>query len=276
MRLPPPTPVSARPIVLVAEEISPAAIEVLSADLDVRHCDGTDRGALVAAVAEASALVVHRETRVDAGIVAAGGRLKVVANVGAGPGGVDVAATARAGVMVVSARTARTVSLAELTVDLLVSAARHAPPDVRLEGRVLGVVGLGACGAMVAERMRAFGMRVVGWDPDPEHRRAARPHITLLPLDDLLESADFIAVQFQAAGLIGRAALDRVRPTARMVYSAADGAVDEEALRAAVEEGRMAIGVGVHAGEPRGGEIAVAESVRHLLAGELTPGCRWN
>ncbi|MFB4300937.1 NAD(P)-dependent oxidoreductase [Actinomadura sp. NTSP31] len=275
MRLPPPRPVSARPVVLVAEEISPAAIEVLSAGLDVRRCDGTDRGALVAAVAEASALVVHRETRVDAGVVAAGGRLKVVANVGPGPGGVDVTATARAGVMVVSARTARTVSLAELTVDLLVSAARHAPPDVRLEGKVLGVVGLGACGAMVAERMRAFGMRVVGWDPDPEHHRTARPHIALLPLEDLLESADFIAVQFRAAGLIGRAALNRVRPTVRMVYSAADGVVDEEALRAAVEEGRVAFGVGVHVGEPRGGEVAVAESVRHLLAGEITPG-RWN
>ncbi len=263
-------------MVVVAGEISPAAAEALAPGLDVRHCDGADQAALVAAVADASALVVDGATPVDAEVVVAGGRLRVVANLAAGPGRVDMAATARAGVMVVNARTACVVGHAELTVDLLVSAARHTPPRVRLEDKVLGIVGLSACGTMVAERMRAFGMRVAAWDPAPERRRGASPHITVLPLDDLLACADFIAVQVLTPGLIGAAALSRVRPTARLVYPAAQGVVDEEALRAAVEEGRLAIGVGVLTGEPGngepdGGETAVAEAVRRILADEILP-----
>ena len=118
-----PQPSSRRPVVVLAEQISPAALAELG-DAEVREVDGTDRGALLTALAGADALVVRSATVVDDEVLAVPG-LRVVARAGVGLDNVDVPAATRRGVMVVNAPTANVVSAAELAIALLLSAARH-------------------------------------------------------------------------------------------------------------------------------------------------------
>jgi D-3-phosphoglycerate dehydrogenase len=115
------------PVVLVAEELSPAAVTQLEADFDVRHVDGTDRAALLTALATADAIIVRSATRVDAEALAHAARLRVVARAGVGLDNVDVEAATRAGVMVVNAPTSNIVSAAEHAVGLLLAVARNVP-----------------------------------------------------------------------------------------------------------------------------------------------------
>ena len=105
-----------QPVVLIAEELSPATVEALGPDFEVRHVDGTDRPALLAALADADALLVRSATKVDAEAIAAGQRLQVVARAGVGLDNVDIPAATKAGVMVVNAPTSNIVSSAELAI----------------------------------------------------------------------------------------------------------------------------------------------------------------
>jgi D-3-phosphoglycerate dehydrogenase len=306
------------PVVLIAERLSPATIAALGPDFDVRHVDGTDRSALLAAVRDADALLVRSATSVDAELFAAARRLKVVARAGVGLDNVDVKAATLAGVMVVNAPTSNIVSAAELAVGLLIASARHLAPanaslksgewkrsrytGVELYEKTVGVVGLGRIGVLVAQRLSAFGMRVVAYDPYVAAARAAQMGVRLRSLDELLAESDFITVHLpktpETIGLIGDEALHKVKPTVRVVNAARGGIVDEQALYAALKEGRVAgAGIDVFATEPctdsplfeldsvvvtphlgastdeaqEKAGVAVARSVRLALAGELVP-----
>ena len=117
----------AKPIVLIAEELSPATVEALGPDFDVRNIDGTDRAVLLEALADASAILIRSATQVDAEAIAAAKNLKVVARAGVGLDNVDVKSATSAGVMVVNAPTSNIISAAELTVGHILSLARHFP-----------------------------------------------------------------------------------------------------------------------------------------------------
>ena len=110
-----------KPIVLIAEELSPATIEALGPDFDVRTVDGTDRPALLESVHAASAILVRSATQVDAEVITAAPNLKVIARAGVGLDNVDIKSATTAGVMVVNAPTSNIISAAELTVELDVS-----------------------------------------------------------------------------------------------------------------------------------------------------------
>ena len=114
-----------RPVVLIAEELAPAALDVLAHDFDVRHVDGTDRPALLAALAEADAVIVRSATQVDAEAIAAAPRLKVIARAGVGLDNVAVPAATARGVMVVNAPTSNIISAAEQAIALLLAVSRH-------------------------------------------------------------------------------------------------------------------------------------------------------
>src|SRR5918912_1814529 len=115
------------PVVLIAEELAPAAVDVLAHDFDVRHIDGTDRQALLAALAEANAVIVRSATQIDAEAIAAAPRLKVIARAGVGLDNVEVPAATARGVLVVNAPTSNIVSAAEHAVALLLATARQIP-----------------------------------------------------------------------------------------------------------------------------------------------------
>src|SRR5689334_23898621 len=196
---------------------------MLGSDVEIRHVDGTDRPALLSAVADADALLVRSATKVDAEALAAAPRLKVVARAGVGLDNVDVKAATQNGVMVVNAPTSNIVSAAELAVALMLSAARHISPahaalrggewkrsrytGVELYEKTVGIVGLGRIGVLVAQRLSAFGMRVIAYDPYVQAGRAAQMGVRLVDLDTLLAESDFMSVHLpktpETIGLIG-------------------------------------------------------------------------
>ncbi|QCD57252.1 hypothetical protein CEB94_22205 [Streptomyces hawaiiensis] len=247
-----------RPVVLVADPLSPVALSSLGSDVEVRHCDGTDRPALLAAVESADALLVRSATRVDAEVLDAAPRLRFIGRAGVGLDNVDVQDATRRGVAVANAPTANVVSAAEMTCALILASARHLLPagtalrqgswersrytGVELSSKTLGVIGLGRIGTLVAERMAAFGMDIVAHDP---HLGNACPDgVKLLTLDELLRRADVITVHLpktaETTGLIGRAELAAMKPTALLVNVARGGIVDEQALHAALVSGQIA------------------------------------
>src|SRR4051794_36668763 len=258
------------PVVLVAEELAPAALDVLAQGFDVRHVDGTDRPALLAALAEADAVIVRSATKVDAEALAAAPRLKVVARAGVGLDNVDVPAATAHGVMVVNAPTSNIVSAAEHAVALLLSAARHIPAadaslragqwkrsaytGVELNGKTLGVVGLGKIGQLVAQRIAAFDVKLIAYDPYVAPARAAQLGIELMSLDDLLGRADMISIHLpktpETLGLIGKDQLALTKPGVLIVNAARGGLVDEEALAEAVRSGHVG-GAGVWGFSPQ-------------------------
>src|SRR5664280_184861 len=124
-----------KPVVLIAEELSPATIEALGPDFEIRSCDGADRAQFLPAISDADAVLVRSATQIDAEVLAAAKNLKVVARAGVGLDNVDVNAATQAGVMVVNAPTSNITSAAELAVGLLLATARHiAPANQALKG----------------------------------------------------------------------------------------------------------------------------------------------
>ncbi len=259
------------PVVLIAEELAPAALDVLADDFDVRHVDGTDRPALLTALAGADAVIVRSATRIDAEAVAAAPRLRVVARAGVGLDNVDIAAATARGVMVVNAPTSNIVSAAEQAIALLLSVARHTATasatlkrgewkrskytGVEIQGKTVGVVGLGRIGVLFAQRMAAFGTRLIAYDPYIQPARAAQLGVRLVGLDELLRESDFISIHLpktpETVGLIGEKELQTVKPGVRLINAARGGLIDEQALAAALAEGRVAgAGIDVFVTEP--------------------------
>ena len=260
-----------RPVVLIAEELSPATVEALGPDVEVRHCDGADRAQLLAALPDADALLVRSATQVDAEALGVAKLLRVVARAGVGLDNVDVPAATQAGVMVVNAPTSNVVSAAELAITLLLSVARKVPQaNAVLKGgqwqrsaftgtelfeKTIGVVGLGRIGQLVAQRLAAFGTTILAYDPFVTSARAGQLGVRLVSLEELLAASDFITVHLpktpETVGLIGEEALRQVKPGVRIINAARGGIVDEAALHRALVEGRVAAaGLDVYAKEP--------------------------
>jgi D-3-phosphoglycerate dehydrogenase len=258
-------------VVLVAEELSPAGIAVLEADYDVRHVDGSDKDQLLPAVADVDALIVRSATKVTAEVFQHAKKLRVVARAGVGLDNVDVEAATKAGVMVVNAPTSNIVTAAEHAIALLLATARNVPQGhsalkqgewkrskytgVELQGKTVGVLGLGRIGVLVAQRLAAFDMNVVAFDPYVQAARAAQLGVKLVTLDELLRESDFITVHLpktpETLGLIGDRELQQVKPSVRIVNAARGGIVDEAALDLALKDGRVAgAGIDVFSTEP--------------------------
>ncbi|MCO1580876.1 phosphoglycerate dehydrogenase [Crossiella sp. SN42] len=260
-----------RPVVLIAEKLAPSVLDVLGDDVEIRHVDGTDRPALLSAVADADALLVRSATKVDAEVFAAAGKLKVVARAGVGLDNVEVPAATARGVMVVNAPTSNIVSAAEHAVALLLAVARNiAPADaslrngqwkrsayggVELNGKTVGVVGLGKIGQLFAQRIAAFGTNLIAYDPYVAPARAAQLGIELVSLEELLERADAISIHLpktpETLGLIGKEQLARTKKGVLIVNAARGGLIDEAALADAIREGQVGgAGIDVFVTEP--------------------------
>ncbi|MCW2501416.1 MAG: serA [Frankiales bacterium] len=307
-----------RPVVLIAEELAPSVLAVLGDGFEIRHVDGADRAALLPALADAEALLVRSATQVDAQALAAAPRLKVVARAGIGLDNVDVPAATARGVMVVNAPQSNVVSAAEQAVALLLACARNIAPanqalkagkwqrskwtGVEVADKTVGVVGLGRIGVLFAQRMSAFGTRLIAYDPYISTARAAQIGVKLVSLEELLRESDFISIHLpktpETVGLIGKEQLALCKPTVRIINAARGGLVDEQALAEALANGQVAgAGLDVFATEPctdsplfgfdsvvvsphlgastteaqdKAG-IAVAHSVKLALEGEFVP-----
>lgn len=260
-----------KPVVLIAEELSPATIDALGPDFEIRTVDGADRSALLPALAEAHAVLIRSATKMDAEAIAAAPVLKVIARAGVGLDNVDIKAATTAGVMVVNAPTSNIISAAELTIGHILSLARRVPAahaslaagqwkrsaytGTELFEKTLGIIGLGRIGALIAARLQAFGMNVIAYDPYVTSARAQQLGAQLVTLEELLQQSDFITIHMpktpETTGMISTEQFRLMKPTAYIVNVARGGLIDEEALHKALTTGEIAgAGLDVFTSEP--------------------------
>ena len=244
----------------MTEQLAPRGLAQLrEAGHEVDERLGLSAEELRQAVVGAHGLIIRSATQVSADVLEAGADLVVVGRAGIGLDNVDVAAATRRGVMVVNAPQSNVLSAAEQTMALLLAQARNVPQahsalkagkwersrweGVELHGKVLGVVGLGRVGALVAQRALAFGMRLGAYDPFVSAERAKQMGVELMGLDDLVRVSDFLTIHLpktpDTMGLIGKDLLARAKPGIRIINTARGGIIDEEALALAIRSGHV-------------------------------------
>lgn len=247
--------------ILLADKIPATGLAPLEdGPFDLVESTGLTGDELRAALAESDAVIIRSTTTLDADALNGTGRLRVIGRAGVGVDNIDVQAATARGIAVFNAPSGNTISAAELTMALMLATMRKVAAADRamragewdrkrlkgaeLHGKTLGLVGAGRIGGEVARRARAFGMRVIAFDPYLQEDRAKQLGITPAPLDKVLQESDVISLHVPLTdatrGIIGASELARLKPTAVIVNAARGGVLDELALADALREGRIA------------------------------------
>jgi D-3-phosphoglycerate dehydrogenase len=258
------------PLVLVADPIAEEGLAILRPHTRVEIVVG-NREALERNLGQAEALLVRSETRVTEAMLDAAPRLRVIGRAGAGVDTIDVAAATARGIVVVNAPGGNAVAAAEHSLALMFALARRvAAADASLKrgewsrsryigseltGKTLGLIGLGRVGSEVARRAQGLDMRVIVFDPYVPDEHVQRIGLEPVELDTLLASADFVSLHVPLTeatrGILNAERIAAMRPGAFVVNCARGGLVDEPALLAALDEGRLAgAGIDVFGSEP--------------------------
>ncbi|CAN5584961.1 phosphoglycerate dehydrogenase [soil metagenome] len=258
--------------VLITDSLSSVALESLAAhgleaDIQLKRTPAE----LTALASEVEAWLIRSGTQITDELLAAAPNLRIIGRAGVGVDNVDLEAATRRGVVVVNAPDGNTISTAEHTCAMILALMRHIPQaaaslragswerkafeGAEVEGKTLGVIGVGKIGRCVAERMAAFGMRLVGFDPVLAPDQAERMGMRLMSLEKLLGEADVITVHTPlndaTRGLIDHAALAKCKRGVRIINIARGGIVDEAALLQALESGHVAgAALDVYSSEP--------------------------
>src|SRR5262249_3848118 len=213
------------------------------------------------ALCDADGIVIRSGTQLTAQVLEGQSRLKAIVRAGVGVDNIDVTAATRRGIVVMNTPGGNTISTAEHTMALLLALARNVAKandslksgnwertkftGTQLEGKTLGVIGLGRVGLAVAKRAQGFGLTVLGFDPFLAADKALEHGVTSVArLDDLWGPCDFISLHTpmtaETRNLIGAAELARMKPTVRLVNCARGGLIDEAALVRALDDGKIA------------------------------------
>jgi D-3-phosphoglycerate dehydrogenase len=247
--------------VLVTDSLQEVGVDTLRAEgLEVEVIPTLPPSELARRIGPYAGLVVRSATKVTAEVIEAAPALEVVGRAGVGLDNVDVEAATRRGVVCMNTPGGNTIAAAEHTMALLLAMARKLPQahahlkggkwererflGTEVYGKTLGVVGLGRIGAEVARRAQGFAMTVIAYDPYLGEEVARRLGVELVDLDTLYRRADFITVHVpltrDTRALIGAAELAKMKDGVRLVNCARGGIVDEAALAAAVQSGKVA------------------------------------
>jgi D-3-phosphoglycerate dehydrogenase len=305
--------------ILVTEEIAEPGLALLrGAGHQVDVLVDLNGDELVSAISGAQALIIRSATRVTAQVLESADELVVVGRAGIGLDNVDVAVATSRGVMVVNAPQSNILSAAEHTMALMLAQARNIPQahaaltagrwersrweGVELHGKVLGVIGLGRVGTLVAQRAAAFGMRIMAFDPYVSPERAKQMGVDMDNLAGVVAQADFLTIHLprtaETTGLIDAVLLSRAKPGIRIINTARGGIIDEKALAEAISDGTVAgaaidvfefepvtesplfeldsvvvtphLGASTREAQDKAG-ITVAEQVELALAGDFVP-----
>ncbi|MGH8915700.1 MAG: hydroxyacid dehydrogenase [Acidimicrobiia bacterium] len=243
-----------------------------------------------AELATASGLIVRSATKVDEAMLERARELKAVGRAGVGVDNIDVEAASARGIAVLNAPAGNTIAAAELTITLILSVVRRvAEADrsiragkwersrfqgVELRGRTLGVIGAGRIGAAVAERCRAFGMKIIAYDPYLAADRLADLGVPVGQLEDLLRASDVLTLHVpltdETKGMIDDSAFEKMKPGAFLVNVSRGGVVDESALATALREGRIAgAALDVYENEPLPGDSPLLAAPNVVLTPHL-------
>jgi D-3-phosphoglycerate dehydrogenase len=229
-----------------------------------------DRGELFERLASADvAINVRAYTAFDEELLERAPQLRLISILGTGTDNVDLVAARRRGVTVTNTPGVGAPSVAELTIALMLATVRAIPlSDARvrngewqhvegpeLEGKTLGVLGLGAIGGRVARMGRGLGMRVIAWSVTPDHERATQLGVELVDRDDVFRQSDVVSVHLrntpEMRGVVGGRELALMKETAYLINTARGALVDADALATAIRAGKLAgAGLDVFTEEP--------------------------
>ena len=245
--------------IVVADDLPASALELLrsEADWEVDARSGRKPDALAADMADADGILVRSATKVTAALMDAAPGLRIIARAGTGVDNVDVSAASARGILVVNAPGANSISVAEHACALMLALSRTIPAadsamkaakwekkrflGTEVRGKTLGVAGLGRIGQEVAQRARAFGMRVVAHDPYISKEIAASLAVELMSLDEVCATADYVTLHLpstpETKHIFNDARFARCKPGIRLINTARGELIDEGALKRAIESG---------------------------------------
>jgi D-3-phosphoglycerate dehydrogenase / 2-oxoglutarate reductase len=274
--------------VLVRESIAPAGVDLLRARFDV---DENADSPLEEIIGDYDAIVVRSATKLTAALIERATNLKVIGRAGVGVDNVDVEAATRRGIVVANAPESTVVSAAEHTIGLLVALARNIPQahaalkqgrwerkaygGIELAGKTLGVLGFGRIGQQVARRAAGLGMHVVAYDPFVATERFRELGVERVEApEDVYAVAAFLTLHLpltpETRGSISTEAFERMQDGVRIVNAARGELLDEDALIAALESGKVAgAALDVYSEEPYAGPLLQFDNVvatPHLAA----------
>jgi len=237
--------------IVVAEKVSPATLAVFreQPDWQVLTADQVE-GRLALELADADALIVRSGIKVTSSLLENAGQLRVIGRAGIGVDNIDLEAATRKGIAVMNTPGANAVAVAEHTLGLMLSLARHLPraneltkagkwekkslEGTELRGKVLGILGLGRIGMEVSRRARAFGMTCVAYDPFVSAEVARDNGVDLRSLDDVLAGSDYLTLHLaltpQTHGFVSAATIAKMKKGVRILNCARGELIDEQAL----------------------------------------------
>ncbi|UCC53695.1 MAG: phosphoglycerate dehydrogenase [Anaerolineaceae bacterium] len=259
--------------ILVSDKLGQAGLEMLAkaADAEYDMKTGLSKEELVGIMPSYDGLIVRSGTQVDADVLATGTKLKVVGRAGIGVDNIDVAAATKQNIVVMNTPGSNSVATAEQTMALMLAVSRHTVPahnslvagewsraqfaGVELNDKVLGIVGFGRIGRLVAERAKAFGMTVLAHDPYVKAEDAARVGVSLVDLDRVFSQADYLtlhtAVTPETTTMINYPSIKKMKKGVIIINVARGKLIDEAALAEALQEGHVkAAALDVYVSEP--------------------------
>jgi D-3-phosphoglycerate dehydrogenase len=246
------------PKVLISDKISPDAVEVFKKNgLEVDLKPGLSPDELKKIIGKYDGLAVRSATKATADLIAAGKNLRVIGRAGIGVDNIDLDAATERGIVVMNTPFGNSITTAEHTIAMLLSLARHIPAasastkagkwekskfmGQEVNGKLLGLIGAGNIGAIVASRAQGLGMKVQAYDPYLTPDRAYDLGISKVDLAELLQTSDFVSIHTpltkETKNIIDKDALMLMKEDACIINCARGGLVDEEALKEALDEG---------------------------------------
>jgi len=262
------------PKVLVSDKLSPTAVEVFKqngVEVDYLPDVGKDKEKLLEIIGDYDGLAIRSATKVTQKIIDAAKNLKVVGRAGIGVDNVDIPAATAKGIIVMNTPFGNSITTAEHAITMMLALARQIPEadastraskweksrfmGVEVTAKTLGLIGAGNIGSIVADRAQGLRMKVIAFDPFLTPERALEMGVEKVELDELLARADFITLHTPlidaTRNILSKQAIAKMKDGVRIVNCARGGLIDEEALQAALESGKVAgAALDVYATEP--------------------------
>src|SRR5579871_3748369 len=252
-----------KPKVLISDALSPAAVQIFKdrgIEVDFQPNLGKDKDKLAAIIGDYDGLAIRSATKATAKIIDKATRLKVIGRAGIGVDNVEIPAATAKGIIVMNTPFGNSITTAEHAITLMLALAREIPQadastqagkweknrfmGVEITGKVLGVVGCGNIGSIVADRALGLRMKVIGFDPFLSPERAKDIGVEKVELDELLKRADFITLHTplteKTRNIIDAKAIAKMKSGVRVINCARGGLIDEDALKVALASGKVA------------------------------------
>jgi len=250
----------AKPRVLISDSMSSQAVSVFEErGLEVVNSGKLSEAELFDMIGDFDGLAIRSSTRVSADLLEHATRLKAVGRAGIGVDNVDVPACTKRGIVVMNTPLGNAITTAEHAMAMMLALARHIPQanssthagkweksrfmGIELTGKLLGLIGAGNIGSIVAKKAIGYGLHVQAYDPFLTEERAAKLGLRKVELDELLKTSDIVSLHVpktpETSDIISASAINQMKKGSMLINCARGGLVDELALKAALESGHL-------------------------------------